>query len=626
MNKIISILLLFCSFFASIAIEAQPTAITDMPQVYLVGTATENGQAIAMQPLAPKGQPNGIYELFTQLRKGTYSLQTISVDGTVSIAGRGSKGTIKIGGKPWKSTESQVVRLRYDSNKGRLDIMPATISVRGNIIEGETILPYAGNGKFCGRVEMTKKEPEIFSQKNFYFALNGSDSLSICRQKGSRTDLAMPAEGYDTEKIRINQGSYLLTLNTSERSWQVEAPIDEHRISVFGSSVANGQGAKGNHGYAYQYGQLLQSRYEEGTSAQPFHTSGVAIGGNTTKHLLARYDEMTHDFGRYVVIGLSMANEGLSRTADKESVYSQFSTNMQTLISMIRADGKVPVVTNNYANNDYTATEYAYIQRINHDIQLWNVPSINLLGAIDRGDGHWADGYFDDNWHPNTIGHEEMSYAFPPSLFDALAAGKPLPERQECDGITLFDGAAISYVPESTCHSFTISVRAATDSAANILKIKTEQNAEAATVAIDSSGHLEYTSPDGSTRLISSGTYNDSNYHYFTLTHYYASGRTQLYADDKLIGSADEGGGLSSFYIGGEASIEPIHVGEVFVWRSGMNQSEISSLCAGEMLKSSLEVYTPFTMSLAHSLATAKASTKIENKAQSLAALVYSHN
>jgi len=616
----------FCSIVAVATASAQPVGRGDVEEIAITGTATERGEAIPMRGLKPYGTANGVYELFTLLRKGTFSIVEKQADGSERRIGQASKSRTKAGGKPWKNAEERVVRVRYDRRRSRLDITPISIFVKGNIARRPILLPYAGDGIFKGRVCLDADSPQIFSEKSIYFSINGSDSAIIGREKGSRAAVAMPAEGYETENIRINQGIYTLTLNTTAATWEAEAPIDERRISVFGSSVANGQGARDNHGYAYQYGERLWLRHREGLSPRAFRTSGVSIGGNTTASLMNRYDELTHDFGRYVIIGLSMANEGLSRLPDKEAVYRQFSDGMRQLIDRVRAEGKVPIVTNNYANNDYTATEYAYIRRINHDIHLWDVPSINLLGAIDRGDGHWTDGYYDDNWHPSTIGHEEMSFSFPPSMMDALAAGKPLPQRQECEGIALNGGETISYKPESNCHSFTISVKAATGEAARLFSFTTEEGSYTGTVAIDGDGHLTYSPPYGGATISSTKSYGDADYHQFTLTHYYAARRTLLYADSTLIGTVHHGGGIGSLTIGNNATAAPISIGEIFVWRAGMNSSEIKALCSGEMLKSSLEIYSPLTASVARQLSAAEKSTTIENKAQSLATLVFLQN
>src|SRR3546814_11216510 len=74
---------------------------------------------------------------------------------------------------------------------------------------------------------------------------------------------------------------------------------------------------------------------------------------------------------------------------------------------------------------------------MNLKIHQWNVPSINLLGAIDDLSGHWMDGFWADGFHPNDAGHAEMAYTIVPSFFDALESGKPSPVKVEGSGIKL---------------------------------------------------------------------------------------------------------------------------------------------------------------------------------------------
>ena len=155
-------------------------------------------------------------------------------------------------------------------------------------------------------VDLNEGYVYLFSDKYFYFAFNNSDELAVKRLSGSRTKVAMSSEGYNVENIRLNRGTYTVSLDMNNYEFTLDAPINEYRISVFGSSVANGQGASGNHGYAYLYDNLMNSRYQRKLSDNPFDVSGISIGGNTTQHLLDRYDELIHDFGRYVIIGLSM--------------------------------------------------------------------------------------------------------------------------------------------------------------------------------------------------------------------------------------------------------------------------------------------------------------------------------
>ena len=134
-------------------------------------------------------------------------------------------------------------------------------------------------------------------------------------------------------------------------------------MSVFGSSVANGSGATSLEGYAYLYGQQLRQRHADGLSPNPFYTSGVSIGGNSTNSLLNRYDDLLHNFSNYVIIGLSLGNEGIHDNANPEAVFNGFRDNMLTLIERMRADGKTPVVVNNYTRADYNDRDYTYINK-----------------------------------------------------------------------------------------------------------------------------------------------------------------------------------------------------------------------------------------------------------------------
>jgi hypothetical protein len=54
------------------------------------------------------------------------------------------------------------------------------------------------------------------------------------------------------------------------------------------------------------------------------------------------------------------------------------------------------------------------VRRANVEQAQWDVPTVNVLGAIDDGKGHWALGW--DDKHPQASGHAEFAYSFVPSL------------------------------------------------------------------------------------------------------------------------------------------------------------------------------------------------------------------
>lgn len=366
-------------------------------------------------------------------------------------------------------------------------------------------------------------------------------------------------------------GTYDVTVNMRNFTFSITPKHNsDHRISVMGSSVPWGSGADNERGYTWFYSTYLPESWT---------LSNICIPGNNTNDLLNRYDELIADGADYVLYALSLGNEGIHGASNQEAIYNQWKTNMQTLISKARADGKTVAVTGNYARGDFNASDYEWTRKINLDIHQWDVPSVNLLGTVDEGNGHWADGYQNgtDTYHPNTDGHREMSYSLVPSMFDAMAAGKALPVRNASGSLALTK--PVTFTPENVVHSFTAAFSFKT-TASDLSLIETSGDVRNLTL---SEGKLTYDTVSSST------FYNDDNWHQVVLTHFYAWGKTLVYIDGALVGSKSEKIVPTAFSIGASGAT----VREIFFWRSGMNADEIAALHEGKMLKSSLEIYAP---------------------------------
>lgn len=577
-------------------LAAQALPLESLHQVCLVGSGTEDGQTVKMNELSPDGKPTGIYEAYMKARVGEFLIQATSEStGSPSVLlGQGDTPTrIKQKGKPFRITQEQVVRVRLDTRADSICILPVALYLKGNIVHEGTQMQYAGHGVWRSPVEMNAGNVFLFSDKFFYFAFNNDDALSVKRLQNNRSGVGMPSEGFRTENIRINRGSYTVSLDMNAYTWDISAPVNEYRISAFGSSVCNGEGAEHHKGYAWMYGEQLNERFTKGESQTPFQVSGVSIGGNSTLNLLARYDEMLHDFGRYVIIGLSLGNEGIHGAADQQKIFRQFHDNMLVLIEKCRQDGKIPVVMNNYTRGDYNQDDYSYVKQMNLDIHRWEVPSVNVLGAIDNGEGKWADGYMRDTYHQDTKGHREFMLAIPPSLFDALQKGKPYPTRKKSGGLVLHKNASLQFSGEGIVHPFTVSLRLKGNKSGRILSIQTEQGE--AVLSVLKGGLLQYTAQDGAKLSAAEALPSDKKVSYdITLTHYYAQQRTLIYVDERLVGELRERMVPTLFTAGdSERKSTSRLCEEISFWRSAMTQEEIALHHQGECMKSSLEIYTP---------------------------------
>lgn len=566
-----------------------------LSKAWLSGSGTEDGQDVPMQEIKPAGMPTGIFEAYMKAPVGEYVLKGITQQGDTVCFGQGSDAQqLAQGGEPFTNKVLQVLRVRVNIKEESISAVPVELYVKGNIVNSGVKVAYEGHGVWRSEVNLSNTSVFLFSDKYFYFAFNNDDALAVKRLRGSRTQMGMPSEGYSTENIRMNAGRYTLCLDMNSMTWDVDAPIDEYRISAFGSSVCNGQGADGNKGYAYMYGEQLAQRTKSGLSSSPFKVSGVAIGGNTTNDLLNRYDEMLHDFGRYVIIGLSMGNEGIHGASDQNAIFNQFSNNLLKIVNKCKADGKVPVVMNNYTRSDYNASDYSYIKKMNLTIHKWACASVNVLGAIDNGAGQWADGYVADTYHQNTEGHREFMYAIPPSLFDALEADKPQPVRNSKQYMKLPYGETLQFKGEGTVHPFTVTVRMKGRDAGRIISFKS--GSKQGIVSILSDGKVEYVSPSGTTITSSKALITSLTTAYnVSITHYYAQQRTLVYVNSTLVGEVKERLVPTLFAVGDETQDIERQYSEVFFWRSAMTADEFSALGSSAMLKSSLEIYAPLS-------------------------------
>ena len=246
---------------------------------------------------------------------------------------------------------------------------------------------------------------------------------------------------------------------------------------------------------------------------------------------------MTPVEAKYVVIGISLGNEGLHEKGARAVL--SYRENMPRLIRMLQEQGRVVVVTNNYPRADFNEVDYEDLCDVNLEVQQWNVPTINVFGTIDDGSGRWAAHLWNgsDIYHPNQLGHEAMASAFPLTLWEALQAGKPLPEyictQGDENGVE-----CVTFQPEGQVQSYTLS----------------------------------YVSADTT----------------YTEVYSAAQKKLWLYANGQQLSVAE---GIDKTV--GTITIQGSNIHQVFFYRAAMTEREVRALARGKMLRSSLEIYCP---------------------------------
>ncbi|MDR1545070.1 MAG: T9SS type A sorting domain-containing protein [Prevotellaceae bacterium] len=577
-------------------------------ELYLAGTASESISPIAMHRHADsQGTSTGIFEIFTQLNPaGEFKFYTNSEIATAQMFG-GTANILSEDGAAISSAETLPVRITANISAGTYTITPInSMAVVGSCTEGNwtlssgLTLDYQGNSVW--QKTLMFDAGTLSDPPRFNFIFNQSWDNKIVRVAGTENSVLSTAE-YSAYNIAIediptnrNGGEFIVTLDLRNYDYQIECTdYSDKKITVIGSSVPNGQGATDMFGYAKMYAQLLENRFDESLSANDFVVSNVCVNGNNTTDVTKRWAaDIDNDCGKYAFIALSLGNEGIHENGLPS--FNSYRDNLQALIQRARDAGKIPVVSNSYTRTDFTPMDYNYIKQMNLLMHEWNVPSINLLGAIDNGAGQWTSDFWNgsDIYHPNDAGHTELFYACVPSLFDALENDKPQPTKKSGTQYVFVssDKEALKFMPENILHSFTLSFDVKT---ADFGIIATFTTASATGfLEINANGKLVYTSPSSST-ITSAAAINDDNWQKITLTHYYARGYTALYVNGTKVGELAEQLVPTAFFLNDTTVNAPATSAcrDLLFYRAGMNSEEIAALNEEKMLKSSLEIYAP---------------------------------
>lgn len=581
--------------------NVEKPVVTNFETLTLEGTAV-NGKKVILKRQKIDGLSTNVFEGVADFAAGEFTVTAVDENGKSHKLGKGDSDNKLADGGSSIAVEAYPALLTFD-----LYAMSYKLTAINNIrLIGSAVgswslsdykeMNYDGNLLFSWNGELTGHDTSTDSGR---LALYINGSWTAFKRSGVDDDYNAILSLDNGDDIPLNPGNYKMQFDLGSGVLKVENGLDgldNNRITVFGSSVANGQGANQvenvNQGYIHLFGQHLAARHTDGLSDNPFYISNISIGGNSTVNLLNRYDDMRREFGKYVVFGVSLGNEGIHGAANQENIYNQFKTNMLKLIEMVRADGKLPVVCNNYTRGDFTEADYKYILDMDKEIGLWDVPSINLLGAIDSKTGLWANGYQngDDVYHPNQQGHQEFAYAIVPSMFDAMQSGKELTtKRVSAEGLNL-KGIELTAIPEGTMHSFSFVIIAnSKESAGELVKIKLADD-KTLTLAWKE-GKISATVDNQSVAVDGTPVKNTL----VALNYTYASGVLDLiaYEDATLLGSNSIKG----------IKIEPVEfklgntdltITEAMLYRSALSSVDVKSLADGELQKGSLEIYSTF--------------------------------
>lgn len=385
-------------------------------------------------------------------------------------------------------------------------------------------------------------------------------------------------------------------------------PVDENRkpvIAVLGSSLAAGWVTSREARFDMQNGWAF--RLERLLTDRGYKILNIAQPGDTTEKVLARLDKdlfpLAPDF---VIISLSLENEGIRGIGGKipDKIYEGFKSNLQTIIQRCREKRIVPIVASCYPSDNYTEDwHYRYIKAMNLELAAWNVPGINLLGALDNGRGGFIEGVTFDLDHPDSRGHAELFFSIVPGLFKALSQGVPIPAMASGTGFfSLKESshpAPLSFIPEDPLHSFTVSFDIKPGSSGILAAIQNESGTISRLRWNDEDGTVIYESHSADPADRAAPFLKRSGWHNITLSHRHLNGKTLIFLDGRTADSVDETILPVHMVLGGSGQKDKTGLPLTadfrnwMIYRSALNEDEAALLAEGKLLQPSLDLYIP---------------------------------
>lgn len=406
-------------------------------------------------------------------------------------------------------------------------------------------------------------------------------------------------------KKRIALKTLLLCLFVFWRAWGIypQKAVDETAreaknkktvITVMGSSIAAGwvtsykKQYDMQNGYAYRLGRFLEPR--------GYTVNNISVPGANTKKILKRLEEkffpMNPDF---VVIGLSLGNEGIRR-GNPQQVMDRFFSGIREIAEKCKAKGIIPVLGSCYSSDLFNEEHYSYVKQMNLRLHSLNLPMINFLGALDDGKGKFPKGTTYDHSHPMSRGHEELFYTVVPGLFDALRKGKKMPVWVNAKGFLRVTGKnkkpAASFVPTDEIHSFSFGFLFRTKQDGVIAGIDTGQGIHRLEIK---NNRLIYGAGD-SKKIETTHLTPGRQWHGVVLVHRYLNGQTLLFLDGKPAGKLNERFIVRHLFLGGASNGQVVDYRQLSVYRSALNRDEVKFLEQWNLPRASLEVYAPLNL------------------------------
>lgn len=205
------------------------------------------------------------------------------------------------------------------------------------------------------------------------------------------------------------------TLDSRKRQVRTTAKEFKERVVFIGSSTT-----RANHlsDKSQAYFNVIASRL-----GSEYEVFGHGVGAEDTQDIINRfYRDVAPLQPDFVIIQLTIGNEGIYSSGDKVGVLTKFKNNILKLVRMVEKIGAQAVVMGQGVTGSYTDQIYNMALAIDRDLASSGVFMFDIMGNLASGAGNAQSALMHDNLHYNSLGNYNIANGFNKDLLKRIGS------------------------------------------------------------------------------------------------------------------------------------------------------------------------------------------------------------
>ncbi|PSL42122.1 lysophospholipase L1-like esterase [Planomicrobium soli] len=333
------------------------------------------------------------------------------------------------------------------------------------------------------------------------------------------------------------------------------------------------------------------------------------IGGNKTPDVLSRfYRDVAPLQPDFVIIQLTLGNEGIYTASDKIAVYQQFRKNLLKIVRMVQQIGATPILASQGPTRNFNTMYYNHAAQLNSEFERMGIHSIDWLGNLTETNGLWISTLMADSLHYNDRGHQMIRDSFPPSLLAKASFQDAKPIRTRSGHINIAVAATetpMFFIPDYPPLNWTVFLRVKYAQPTQAAGIISFNSTDRLFVTQNVQGRINVNVGGITTQVDVPETIAWNTWYSIAVTYHAETKEFIVYINGiEILRRTEVNSILSKVTISGRdgsgnLTLNNASFKDLAVYRTRLSERQIRTLQEGEYTQTSLDLYAPLNDKIA---------------------------